>query len=53
MTDLSDDELLQRLLHRGMPLSDAKSWVEYRDAVGAPAQIACFLDDPVEEIEHE
>lgn len=43
--DLSDDELGARLRQRGMGRTDAQSWVEYRDAAGAPEQISYLLGE--------
>lgn len=48
-TDLSDSEVEARLIQRGMPPIDARSWVYYRESIGGKAQIDRFLEDEVKE----
>lgn len=42
-TDLGDDELEARLVQRGLPREDARSWVDYREVPSGMRQISIFL----------
>lgn len=42
-TELSDGELLARLMQRGMPQPDAESWVHYRESIGAAEMITDMI----------
>ena len=51
-TDLGNDEVEARLIQRGMPPTDARSWVFYRETIGGKAQIDRILEDEeVEEVD--
>jgi hypothetical protein len=42
--DLSDDELAERLIQRGMPVPVAHDWVWYRETTGAAQMINRILE---------
>lgn len=48
-TELGDDELETRLIQRGVPRDDARSWVDYREIPSAKRVIDMFLEEPEEE----